>query len=200
MIKLKNILQENMRSFGTKNLLTEQGAAIELIGMPQVKAATQFFKAAYDKQVPAPNYILGQYYLKTNPTDFNADVRKNYFGKVLGFGLVRFGTMTIPLLTNGAQDEGGSFQFNPDQVTPQGYDLAWKELRFYSEPFGPVPKDSAGMANKINAAFNQIPLKDIQAMYAATKNKYNAQIVAFKASKAPVLALLTGNAKAFYGV
>jgi hypothetical protein len=56
------------------------------------------------------------------------------------------------------------------------------------------------MANKINAAFNQIPLKDIQAMYAATKNKYNAQIVAFKASKAPVLALLTGNAKAFYGV
>ena len=170
---------------------------VELMGMPQVKAAAKFFKDAYDKEVPTPSYILGQYLLKTNPgTDFNKG--SNYEGNVLGFGLARFGTMSIPILP--LAEEGGYFVF--DSSSNPSYPPRFKDLWWDNEPFAYMPKDSAGMATRINNAFNRLQLKDIQTIYNATKGKenYDAAIAQFKASNSPLKALLTGNAKAFYGV
>ena len=191
----KSRILEMHQNATSRQYLTE--ARVELMGMPQVKAAAKFFKDAYDKEVPTPSYILGQYLLKTNPgTDFNNG--SNYEGNVLGFGLARFGTMSIPILP--LAEEGGYFVF--ENSSNPAYPLGFKDLYWDNEPFGYIPKDSASMATRINNAFNRLQLKDIQTMYDATVNKrdYDTAIAQFKASNSPLKGLLTGNAKSFYGV
>jgi hypothetical protein len=201
MIKLQNLLAENMRRFNTKNLkestlLTE--ATIDLKTMPQVAAATKFFTDAWKKQVPAPNYILGQYFLKTDPTK-NFDTAVRYIGVVLGFKLVRIGQFALPILPSGTSGQGGSFRFEGGATGAVVFDeLVWYTDAIKVDP-NAAPKE---MADMINYNFNQLQLKDIQTIYAASKGKpqYDTYIAQFKASTSPVKALLTGNAKAFFGV
>lgn len=197
---MKNILAENLLRFGVKNLseaqiqsLTE--AEIDLLTTPGIDKANKYFQTAYKSQVPNPAYILGQYYLKSDkPVDYAKDM--SISGPVYGFLLYTYGTTSLPVISDGAAGEGGRFTFfaRDNKITS----INWDTLRL-----GVNPKASAqDIANNINTRFNAIPLKDLQTIYNAHPKKANFDqaMATFKASTAPWKSMLTGNAKAFYGV
>lgn len=225
---MKNILAENLLRFGVKNLsdtnqknlivtsimetinqhglqleihkaLTESSmlteAEIDLLTTPGIDKANKYFQTAYKNRVPNPAYVLGQYYLKSDsPVNYADDM--SISGPVYGFVLYTYGTTSLPIISNGASGEGGRFTFltRDNKITSINWDTT---------KLGMDPRATAkNIADDINIRFNAIPLKDLQTMYNAHPKKANFDqfIATFKASTAPFKALLTGNAKAFFGV
>jgi hypothetical protein len=217
---MKNILAENMLRFGVKNLqesdikrieeslLTE--AEIDLKSMPEVKAAAAYFKKAWTSRIPKPNYVLGQYYLKsTQAANFDRDYR--YMGIVVGFKSANFRGVILPVpdLTM-----GGSWTFEGEVASfENGKPFTFSRLTWDTAPIEIDPKISEkGAADSINEMFNQIPLRDLQTMYNVSKWKpnFDKQIATFKnavvanSTTIPfakrIAPLLSAPAKAFYGV
>ncbi len=189
----KNLSESNIRNIN-KSLLTE--GEVDLMKLPQVAAATKFFKAAWDKRVQKPSYILGQYYLKSD-RETNFETAYRYMGSVVGFKLARFGTLVLPVPD---LYMGGRWQFEGTGANgPIGFSqLMWDTSAITIEP-NIKPADAAAWINEV---FNQMPLKDIQALYNASpgKPKYDTYIAQLKTATTPIKPLLTGNAKAFFGV
>jgi hypothetical protein len=217
---MKNILAENMLRFGVKNLqesdikrieeslLTE--AEIDLKSMPEVKAAAAYFKKAWTSRISKPNYVLGQYYLKsTQAANFERDYR--YMGIVVGFKSANFRGVILPVpdLTM-----GGSWTFEGEVASfENGIPFTFSRLTWDTAPLQIDPKISEqGAAAGINEMFNQIPLRDLQTMYNVSKSKpnFDKQIATFKNAAVAnstaipfakrLAPLLSGSAKAFYGV
>ena len=218
MIKLQNLLAENMLRFGVKNLsesdvkrieeslLTE--GEIDLKTMPQVAAATKFFKDAWIKNVPKPNYVLGEYYLQTSQARQPQDYR--YMGKVVGFKFANYNGVIIPIPD---LSMGGVWTFEGEVAAfENGKAFTFSRLTWNTDRIEIYPRiKPAAAADSLNAAFNEIPLRDLQTMYNAAKlkSKFDTNIAYFKsaATTTPVgmmasqiKPLLKGNAKAFYGV
>jgi hypothetical protein len=218
---MKNILAENMLRFGVKNLkesdvkrieeslLTE--AEIDLKSMPEVKAAAAYFKKAWISRIPKPNYVLGEYYLQSTQAAANFERDYRYAGRVVGFKSANFGGVIIPIpdLTGvgrwvfegevAAFENGRPFTFST---------LYWNTAPVQVEA-AISDKDAAAA---INEMFNKIPLRDLQTMYNVSKLKpiFDKQIATFKnaaVAKSTAIRfakrlapLLSGSAKAFYGV
>jgi hypothetical protein len=211
---MKNTLAENMLRFGVKNLsesdikkieeslLTE--GEIDLKTMPQVAAATKFFKDAWIKNVPKPNYVLGEYYLKSYDARKPGDYR--YAGKVIGFKFANYNGVIIPVPDTTI---GGYWAFEGDVTTGDKFQfstLNWDTRRLEIDP----RIKPAAAAASINDFFSEIPLRDLQTMYNAAKlkSKFDTNIAYFKSAASPtqdamaiqIKPLLKGNAKAFFGV
>ena len=202
---MKNTLAENMLRFGVKNLsesdvkkinesalLTE--AVIDLTKDPAAPAASKFFAASWAKNVPQPNYQMGQYYLKT--TAPKTEESQIYRGKVLAFKSSTYGTVNLPTLPMVDSGFGGDYDW--DSVSKRFLSLTYA----INEPTAMAPLKANQYGDDINIRFNQIPLANLQAMYAASPKKatYDTFIAAFKTSKSPIIPFLKGNAKAFFGV
>ena len=208
---MKNTLAENMMRFGTKNLselnrhvvkqLLTEAAPIDLLTLPGVPAATKYMSTSWDKNVSLPAYLLAPYYLKS--TSPKTDNTYRYTGMVIGFGLVTYsltagGTLVVPTLSDADAGLCGNWEF--EGSTGKFTTLNWSPS---IQAPGATKVSPAGIAAAINQNYNQISIESIQAMHnanTAKKAKYDTYITAFKTSNSPVKALLTGNAKTFFGV
>jgi hypothetical protein len=224
---MKNLLSENMLRFGTKNLsdsaqkelivksimqtinehglnnavyrrlLTEQLETVDLIADPLAAAAIKSLKLQYKQGTKLPTAVMGHYYLKsmdeiTSTPDSTIPVVRGRVGRLIGKGIGGVGTIPVP--ANFTLGEGGPMEFQP----------GGKFLILQFDPASKLPL--AGVAADAAAAINQAcalyTLPALQSMLAADPKKpaYDTAIAAFKVSKSAIKALLTGNAKAFYGV
>jgi hypothetical protein len=208
---MKNTLAENMMRFGTKNLselnrnvvkqLLMEAAPIDLLTLPGVPAATKYMATSWNKNVSLPAYLLAPYYLKS--TSPKTDNTYRYTGMVIGFGLVTYsltagGTLVVPTLSDAPSGFGGNWEF--EGKTGKFTTLNWNPS---IQAPGATKMSPAEIAAAINQNYNQISIESIQAMHTANtakKAKYDTYITAFKTSNSPVKALLTGNAKTFFGV
>lgn len=208
---MKNTLAENMMRFGTKNLselnrhvvkqLLTEAAPIDLLTLPGVPAATKYMSTSWNKNVSLPAYLLAPYYLKS--TSPKTDNTYRYTGMVIGFGLVTYsltagGTLVVPTLSDADAGFGGNWEF--EGSTGKFTTLNWSPS---IQAPGATKMSPAEIAAAINQNYNQISIESIQAMHTANtakKAKYDTYITAFKTSNSPVKALLTGNAKTFFGV
>ena len=217
---MKNTLAENMLRFGVKNLsesdvkkieeslLTE--GEIDLMSMPEVKDATAHFKKSWINRILKPNYVLGQYYLKTTKAaNFERDYR--YMGITIGFKSANYRGVIVPIPDT---TMGGVWSFEGEVAAfENGKSFTFSKLTWDTYPIQIDPRISAkGAADGINEVFNQIPLRDLQTMYNASKGKpsFDKQIATFKNAAMTksstisfaqqVAPLLSGTAKAFYGV
>ena len=222
---MKNLLSENMLRFGTKNLsestqkelivksimqtINEHGlqsavrrsllteATVELMTDAGAAAALKNLKAQIAKGTKLPGVVMGQYYLKvqtnSGTTDqLGTDVKAA--GKVGGLhGKVIGGVGQLPVPSNFLQNEGGLLEF-PLNGT-------WSILNYENLGLA-LPEAAATVAEHLNTACNQYPLQSLRDMLAAHPKKavFDTTIAAFKVSKSAIKPLLTGNAKAFYGI
>ncbi len=199
---MKNILAENMCRFGTKNLsesdkqrLTE--AVIELMADANAAAALKNLKAQIAKGTKLPGIRMGQYYLKVQSNAETTDqlgtgaIVRGKVGGLHGKGIGGVGTLPVP--SNFTLNEGGFLEFPIAG--------AWSILNFETAQL-PLPAGVAAIAGALNTACNQYPVAELTAMLAAHPKKaaFETGIAAFKASTSAIKPLLTGNAKAFYGV
>jgi len=225
---MKNLLSENMLRFGTKNLsesmkkslvvesimqtINEHGlqnavyrrllteAVVELMTDAGAAAALKNLKAQIARGTTLPGVVMGQYYLKVTS---NADTKDQIItgvmirGKVGGLhgkGIGGVGTIPVPSnFTSTSGAEGGTLEFPPAG--------AWTILNFDNAQT-PLPATPAEIAANINAACALYPIQSLNDMLAAHPKKaaYDTAIAAFKASASAIKPLLTGNAKAFYGI
>jgi len=229
-MNLKNLLSENMLRFGTKNLsesstrklvfesimqtinehglqsavrrgLLMEAAPIDLLTLPGVPAATKYMATSWNKNVSLPAYLLAPYYLKSSKP--KTDNTYRYTGMVIGFGLVTYlltagGTLVVPTLSDADAGFGGDWEF--EGSTGKFTTLNWNPS---IQATGATKMSPAQIADAINRNYNQLPIETIQTMHTANtakKAKYDTYITAFKNSSSPVKALLTGNAKTFFGV
>ena len=195
---MKNILAENMLRFGVKNLselskhrLME--AIVELIADANAANALKSLKAQIVKGIKLPSVRMGQYYLKVQSNELtdNGQIAR---GKVVGLhGKVIGGVGTLPVPSNFTLNEGGTLEF--------GINGPWSILNFDTTQLA-LPSGLPQIAAAINTACNQCPVAELTAMLASHPKKavFETGIAAFKASNSAIKPLLTGNAKAFYGV
>jgi hypothetical protein len=203
---MKNTLAENMLRFGVKNLKEsdvkkiEEALLIEAIDLtkdPNLTKAFASIKAQTKKGIKQPMALMGFYLIMFNqPQDFQNAVQVN--GKVLAFQAMPWTKIgNLPCLPDYTVGFGGNFSWKLDEPTP--YSI---EMDYTIPQFGNIT--AADVAKTINQTLSPIPVATLQAMYNAHPNKakYDAAIAAFKANATgkQVLAGLTGNAKAFYGV
>ena len=221
---MKNLLSENMLRFGTKNLsestkkklvfesimqtINEHGlqnavrrsllteAVVELMTHPAAKATLKTLKAQFKQGIKLPIGIaMGQYYLvvQSNELTSAGQIARGKVGSFHGKSIGGVGNLPVP--TNFKANEGGVLEFGNDVAG------VWTLLNFETSGF-PLPAKAADVAANLNEACNQYPLTVLTAMLAAhpMKAKFDAVIAAFKTSKSAIKPLLTGNAKAFYGV
>ena len=215
---MKNTLSENMMRFGTKNLselaqkelivksimetinqhglhgavkqrLTE--GAIDLTNNPAAPVAAKVLQSQYAKGIVAPTAVMGQYYLKTRKDLSSGVLLRGEVGGINGFVA---GGILLPIPSALSIGEGGSFDLS---LNPVKFD----KLTSPNPPMA-LPKTEAGIADSLNKAFNEYPLASLQAMFAAHPKKaaFQTAMATFKASTSELKSLLTGNAKAFFGV
>jgi len=222
-LNMKNTLSENMMRFGTKNLsesaqkelivksiietINEHGlhnavyrrllteTVVELMTSPGAAAALKSLTAQIAKGTKLPVAVMGQYYLKTESNELtdNGQIARGKVGSLHGKGIGGVGTLPVP--SNFALNEGGILEYRPDgagQFTILNYETVGV----------PLAGKAADIAAGINQACNLYSLTALTAMLAAHPKKaaFDAVMVAFKASASAIKPLLTGNAKAFYGV
>ena len=225
---MKNLLSENMLRFGTKNLsesaqkesivksiiqtIKEHGltnavrrsllteAVVELMADAGAAAALKNLKAQIAKGTKLPGVVMGQYYLKVTSNAETTDqlgtgvMVRGKVGGLHGKGIGGVGTIPVPsYFTNTSGAEGGTLEFPIAG--------AWTILNFDNSQ-SPLPATTTEQAAIINAACALYPLVSLNAMLAAHPKKaaYDTAMAAFKASKSAIKPLLTGNAKAFYGI
>lgn len=195
---MKNTLAENMLRFGTKNLsesfkqrLTE--AVVDLMKDPAAPGTLKALQSQYAKGNMAPAAVMGAYYLIARKDLSNATILRGKVGGLNGKGIGGVGTIPVPASTlNG---EGGEFELGPTQGG------LWTKLTYDNAQLS-MPADAKGIANELNKVCNEYPIAVLQSMLNAHPKKvaYQQAIAAFKASASAIKPLLTGNAKAFYGV
>lgn len=203
---MKNTLAENMLRFGVKNLNESDvkkieeallKEAIDLTKDPNLTKAFASIKAQTAKGIKQPMALMGFYLIMFNqPQDFQKAVQVT--GKVLAFQAMPWKNIgNLPCLPDYTVGFGGNFSWKLTDPTP--YSI---EMDYTLPQFGNIT--AADVAKTINQTMGPIPVATLQAMYNAHPNKakYDAAIAAFKANATgkQVLAGLTGNAKAFYGV
>lgn len=215
MIKLKNILAENMLRFGVKNLSESDKhrlmeAPIDLLKTQakEVAAATKFFKTSFAKQVYSPTYIFtNKQYCLTTTKPYNPEYlsgRDNARGLVLSFIIRQFeygnGRLFLPILNT---DADGLGQWSYSSAAGGEFTLLT-----FDQPniaANPVKGKYSVLADYINYSFNQslVDLATIEAMYVATSaitkgpgNMINANKNTMWTEK--IKPLLTGTAKAFF--
>lgn len=205
---MKNTLAENLLRFGVKNLseaekkkieeslLTE--GIIDLSKTPGIDKVNKYFEGAMAKRVPRPAAFLGEYYLLADPVDYTNKVDLRLEGPVIGFKIYSIpGLETqLPLLPDFVAGEGGQFDWSSSYKTFNS--ITWDTSGL---PFDPKTKTDV-IVDGINRRMNSLPLQTLQQIYAisARKPKGDQLIAAFKASNSPIKTMLTGNAKAFFGV
>lgn len=207
---MKNTLAENMLRFGVKNLkesdlkkiqktiLTE--ATVNLTKDPNLAKAFASIKAQFQKGIKQPMALMG-FYLIMFPEPQNFDQANQVNGKVLAFQSMPWPKIgNLPCLPNYTAGFGGNFSWQTTSPVPYSIEMDYS-LPVMDNPNGLSPQ---AIASIINETMATVPLATLQAMYNAHPNKakYDAAIATFKASQPgkQVLAGLTGNAKAFYGV
>lgn len=179
-----------------KESLLNEG--IDLSKDVNLKKAFQVIKAKIAKGDKQPTAVMGQYLLKfTEPQNFESAVQVT--GKVLAFQSMPWkGIGNLPCLPDYTTGFGGTFQWKLTEDVPYSIEMDYTIPQF-------ADNLTAGQViSTINQTMANIPVETLKTMYNSHPNKvkYDAAIAAFKAS-APgkqVLAGLTGNAKAFYGV
>ena len=227
---MKNLLSENMLRFGTKNLsestqkelivksimqtinehglqsavrrslLTEAETSVDLMTDPLAPAALKSLNSQYTQGTKLPAVRMGHYYLKstdavTSTPDSTSTVVRGKVGRLFGKGIGGVGSIPVP--ANLTLGEGGDMEWGPGKYSK------WLVLYFDSARRLPLPAGTAAeIAANINAACALYPAAELTAMLAADPKKaaYDTAIAAFKASTSAIKPLLTGNAKAFYGV
>ena len=216
---MKNTLSENMMRFGTKNLsesaqkelivksimetINQHGlhgavkqrlieSVIDLMKTPAAANALKAIQSQYAKGTEAPTAVMGPYYLKTRKDLSNVTILRGQVGGINGFVA---GDILLPIPSTLSLGEGGDFELGPGQGG------IWTKLN-YDTAMLPMPKTEAGIADSVNKAFNEYPLASLQAMLAVHPKKaaFQTAMATFKASTSTLKPLLTGNAKAFFGV
>ena len=226
---MKNLLSENMIRFGTKNLsesaqkelivksimqtinehglqsavrrslLTEQ-TDVDLMTDPLAPAALKSLNSQYTQGTKLPAVRMGHYYLKsaaltTTTPDSTDPMVQGQVGRLFGKGIGGVGSIPVP--ANTVLGEGGDMEWGPGKY-PKWYKLNFDSAKRLALPAG----TAAEIAANINAACALYPAAELTAMLAADPKKaaYDTAITAFKASTSAIKPLLTGNAKAFYGI
>jgi hypothetical protein len=207
MIKLKNILAENMLRFGVKNLsesnvkkinealLTE--AIINLKGDPRLPKVAKSLATQWNNEVKLPAAAMGEYIFimprnvpqPTGGGEWNT-------GQVLKFWTYGFKPVgNVVTLQDWPAGFGGRFELATSTK------IFGETVNFDPLGSGVVNASPQTVAEKMNM-LNQIPLDVLNAAWAAEPNKANfaKTMSAFNNSPAgrTAMDMLTGNAKAFY--